>query len=116
MSTCESPASRILVTDDDDAVALLLRHLLTAEGYSVTIASDGHAALAAVAAEPPDLLLLDLDMPHLGGFEVCRRLKQDPATRLLPILILTGRAPSDARVRAWDLGADEFLSKPFQRV
>ncbi len=116
MATNESPATRILVTDDDNAVASLLRHLLQAEGYDVTVASDGRAALDAVAGETPDLVLLDLDMPHLSGFEVCRRLKHDPATRLVPILILTGRAASDARLRAWELGADDYLCKPFQPV
>lgn len=110
----DAPVSHILVTDDDPSVAGLLRHLLQAEGHRVTVAADGQEALAVVAADQPDLILLDLDMPRLGGFDVCRRLKQDPATRLLPILIITGRAAYDARLQAWELGANDFLSKPFQ--
>jgi putative two-component system response regulator len=116
MADCPRTAGHVLVTDDDVAISSLLRTLLEAEGHRVTVAGNGREALAMVAADPPDLVLLDLDMPQLGGFEVCRRLKQAPATHLLPILILTGRAPNDARLRAWELGADEFLSKPFQAV
>src|SRR5262249_31062542 len=77
---------------------------------------DGAAALTAIADRPPDLILLDLDMPNLGGFDVCKHVKGDPATRLIPVVIITGRDPNDARVRAWELGADEFLAKPFQPV
>ena len=63
-----------------------------------------------------DLIILDVDMPQVGGFEVCRRLKRAPDTRLLPILILTGTGAANARLRAWELGADEFLTKPFQTL
>jgi putative two-component system response regulator len=104
--------ARILVVDDDADVAVLLRMTLEAEGYGVRVAADGQQALDAVAADVPDLVVLDLDMPNMGGLEVCERLKQAPATRLLPILILSGGDPAEARVHAWDLGADEFLTKP----
>jgi putative two-component system response regulator len=109
-------AAHILVTDDDPSISRMLRYFLQAEGYRVTQAGDGRAALAAVAAEPPDLILLDLEMPRLGGFEVCRQLKEEPDTCLVPILILTGHAASEARLQAWELGADDFLYKPFQPV
>lgn len=69
-----------------------------------------------MSQQPPDLILLDLDMPGLGGFEVCRRIKSDLRYRLLPIVILTGQEASEARLRAWDLGADDFWNKPFQAV
>jgi putative two-component system response regulator len=111
----EPPAS-ILVVDDEPALAQLLARALSAEGYRVTTARDGREALDLAAARPPDLVLLDLDMPRLHGFEACRQLKQGPATRLVPVVILTGRDPSDARLRAWELGADEFLNKPFHQV
>jgi putative two-component system response regulator len=107
---------RILVVDDDYLVGHLLVSILTAAGHAVAHVQDGAAALEAIFDRPPDLILLDLDMPNLGGFEVCEHVKRDPATRLIPIVIITGRDPQDARVRAWDLGADEFLAKPFQAV
>ena len=115
--TPPTPAPRrVLVVDDDPGVSGLLRYVLEAEGHAVAVAADGEAGLAKAAANPPDLVLLDLDMPGLGGFEVCRRLKTDPATRLVPVVILTGGGSADARLRAWDLGADEFLAKPFHTV
>jgi putative two-component system response regulator len=107
---------QVLVVDDDFSVAFLLRQLLEGEGFHVVAASNGLEALDRIAEHAPDLILLDLDMPHLGGYEVCRRVKQAPATRLVPILILTGQSSTEARLRAWELGADEFLTKPFQTV
>jgi putative two-component system response regulator len=112
----DSTPRQILVVDDDFAVAFFLRQLLESEGYHVVVAGDGVQALQRIGERPPDLVLLDLDMPHLGGYEVCRRVKRDPATRLLPVLILTGQTSSESRLRAWELGADEFLTKPFQNV
>jgi putative two-component system response regulator len=112
----ETTTVDVLVVDDEPAVGALLEQLLTAEGYHVRRAADGQAALAAVGRRAPDLILLDLDMPRLDGFEVCRRVKRDPATRLIPVLILTGQASSAARLRGWELGADDFLTKPFQIV
>jgi putative two-component system response regulator len=82
----------------------------------VTIAADGIEALACVNRHHPDLILLDLNIPLLDGFEVCRRLKRGPATRLIPIIIITGEAVREAKLRAWELGADEFLTKPFHCV
>jgi putative two-component system response regulator len=116
MSSPSSPPRRILVVDDDPGVTLLLRQVLELDGHEVTVAGDGQEALEAVNRWPPDLVLLDLDMPRMSGFEVCAQLKQAPATRLLPVLILTGQASSEVRLRAWELGADDFLTKPFQAV
>ena len=104
----------ILVVDDEPAITKLLRLVLEADGHQVVMAADGQAALDRMAAHRPDLVVLDLDMPRLGGLEVLRRLKAAPGTRLLPVLVLTGTGAADARLRAWDLGADEFLTKPFQ--
>jgi putative two-component system response regulator len=116
MAAGDTAQSHVLVTDDDPSVSLLLRHVLTAEGYRVTIAANGQDALDLVALGPPDLILLDVDLPRIDGYEVCRRLKQQPATRLLPILMITGRGAYEARLKAWELGADDFLAKPFQPV
>jgi putative two-component system response regulator len=116
MQLIEPTGRRILVADDDPTVGAALEQILKHEGYEVTRARDGRGALAAVADRRPDLILLDLNMPHVGGFEVCQRVKRDPATSLLPIVILTGESESDARMQAWDVGADDFLTKPFQLV
>jgi putative two-component system response regulator len=104
--------AKILVVDDDVEVALVITRVLEDDGHEVRMARDGQEGLDLIAAAQPDLIVLDLDMPRLSGLDVCYRLKQMPATRLMPILILTGRDPSDARVPAWELGADEYLSKP----
>ena len=116
MDVPERSGRLILVVDDEPAISKLLRTVLWVAGHRVVVAADGQQALNRVAEARPDLVILDLDMPSMGGFEVCRRLKAAPDTRLLPILVLTGTGEADARLRAWELGADEFLSKPFQTV
>lgn len=110
---CAGTRPYVLIVDDDPDVAGLLQKLLAGDGHRAAVAGDGGEALALVAARQPDLVLLDLDMPRLGGFEVCRRLKGDPATRLIPVVILTGRE-EEARLPAWELGADDFVRKPFR--
>jgi putative two-component system response regulator len=106
-------AQRILVVDDEPANISLLTRLMTDLGYEVRSAADGELALAEVAGERPDLVLLDVTMPKVDGFEVCRRLKRDPATRLLPIVLTTGLTASEDHIRGIDAGADDFLTKPF---
>jgi putative two-component system response regulator len=103
---------RVLVVDDDPILAGVVRQLLSAEGHEVVVALNGAQALNQVRAEPPDLVMLDLNMPGVGGLEVCHQLKSDPGTRLIPILVLTGSDPMDARLGAWEAGADEYLCKP----
>jgi putative two-component system response regulator len=107
-------AGHVLVVDDDPLLRRFLACFLESLGYQVTTAANGSTALARVAARPPDLILLDLDLPDLSGMEVCQRVKADPATRLIPVLILTGRDPDEARQPAWDAGADEYLTKPIR--
>lgn len=109
-------AHRVLVVDDNRTNALLLQQVLSAEGHQVVVASDGMEALDRIADRYPDLILLDLDMPRLDGYEVCRRVKLDPATRLIPIVIITAQTAFDAKLRAWELGADDFITKPFQCI
>jgi putative two-component system response regulator len=108
--------NRILVVDDNRSTVRLLQQVLGAEGHNVTVAGDGLEALSRIALNPPDLILLDLDLPELNGYEVCRRLKQSPDTRWIPIIILTGQSASEFKLQCWDLGADDFLTKPFQTV
>jgi len=108
-------AFRVLVVDDDQDMASFLARLLSQQGLLAEIAVDGHAALAAIAADPPDLVLLDVQMPGPDGFEICRRLKASEATALLPVVLVTALEDHDSRVRGIQAGADDFLSKPVRR-
>jgi putative two-component system response regulator len=116
MVKADGAADRVLVVDDNPFISSLLRQRLTAEGYDVTVVGDGLEALSAVAANPPDLILLDLDLPFLSGDEVCRRLKADPVTRLIPVVMITAQGAFQNKLAAWDYGADDFLAKPFHLI
>src|SRR5688500_5514513 len=89
MVPSQSPRGYVLVVEDDRAIAKFLARLLAQDGHQVAVAHTGDEALARVAAHPPDLVLLDLGLPGMGGLEVCRRVKANPGTRLTPVLILT---------------------------
>jgi two-component system, sensor histidine kinase and response regulator len=114
--TTEASAPRILVVDDTPEIRELLQIHLEAAGYHVLTASNGQEALAAVAAQAPDLILLDVMMPVLDGYETCRRLKGNEETAFIPIVILTAYHDSEHRVHGIELGADDFLSKPFNHL
>jgi len=107
---------RILVVDDIEANVRLLQAKLQAEYYHVLTAADGATALAIAAEEKPDLVLLDVMMPGMDGFEVCRRLKDDPATRHIPIVLVTALDGRADRITGLEAGADEFLTKPIDDV
>lgn len=102
---------QILLVEDDPTVARLVRYCLEGQGYTVTTAGDGVTALNAAYAAPPDLVLLDLVLPNLGGHLVCRALREDSRTRDVPILLITGAGSVSDEVRA--CGADGHLQKPF---
>ncbi len=104
--------SRVLVADDTESVRSLFARLLSADGHDVVSAHDGRTALESVQRDRPDVILLDVEMPGMSGLEVCRRLKADPATRLTPVVMVTGQTHLNDRIRGIEAGADEFLSKP----
>jgi DNA-binding response OmpR family regulator len=103
---------RILVVDDQRANVEMLAGVLTARGYEVLTATDGEAALEQVRQGNPDLVVSDILMPQMDGYELCRRLRREPATTLLPVILLTSLDPLQERVNGIDAGADDFLSKP----
>ncbi len=109
-------APRILAVDDQPENLELLAAILTDQGFDVAFASDGMAALEAVATSEPQAVLLDIMMPRLDGFEVCRRLKSSRATCFIPIVMLTALSDVESKVRGFESGADDFLNKPFHRI
>ena len=104
---------RVLVVEDERDVADLIRYNLTKEGYDVVIAPTGSDALKQAREVHPDLVLLDIMVPQLNGWEVCRRLKQDPETRAVPVIMVTGRVEEGDKVLGFELGADDYVTKPF---
>ncbi len=104
---------RVLVVDDIEANRRLIASLLTPDGYIVEFASDGRAAVDRVLRDAPDLVLMDVLMPHVNGFEACQALKRHAATRLVPVVLVTALQNTKDRIRGIDAGADDFLSKPF---
>ena len=105
---------KVLVVDDAPRNVRLLEAVLTANGYAVVSADSGPHALERVADDPPDLVLLDVQMPEMDGFEVCRRLRTDEATQFLPVVMVTS-SDSEIRVDAINAGADDFIAKPFNQ-
>ena len=105
---------RILVVEDDRDIALSLRLRLEREGgFAVETAEDGASGLRLAQAAPPDLVLLDVNLPGMDGFEVCRRLRRDPATAAVPVIMVTARIDESDRIAGLDLGADDYITKPF---
>jgi CheY-like chemotaxis protein len=110
-----TPKKKILVTDDDPRNRKLEEALLRANGYAVRSVESGRAALDAVAADPPDLILLDLMMPGMDGFEVVRQLKADTATFRIPIIMVTALDDPASRARLATAGVSEVITKPVDR-
>jgi putative two-component system response regulator len=106
----------VLVVDDEGPNRRLMKALLEPLGYSVIAAADGLEALDAVSVSPPDLILMDAIMPRMDGLEATRRLKSAEETRIIPVIMITGLRDVDDKVTAFQAGADDFLTKPFERV
>ena len=105
--------ANILIADDDPNIVLSLEFLMRQAGYRVRVARDGEAALAAVAEEPPDLLLLDVMMPRRSGYDVCQTVRADPVLNRVRIVMLTAKGRDVERTKGLALGADDYITKPF---
>jgi DNA-binding response OmpR family regulator len=103
---------KILVVDDEEHIVMILKDSLEFSGFQVVTALDGQEALDMVAKEKPELVVLDIGMPKLDGWEVCRRLKSSPETQSIPVIILTAYAQTSDQKKGAQLGADRFITKP----
>jgi two-component system alkaline phosphatase synthesis response regulator PhoP len=104
---------RILVVDDEVYIVHILEFSLNMEGYEVISATSGEEALQKIAVEPPDLVVLDIMMPGMGGYDVCRRLRADERTRAIPIIFLSAKDSPCDRDQGLELGANAYITKPF---
>jgi DNA-binding response OmpR family regulator len=109
----ENRVRTIIVVEDDEDIADSIRYNLEREGFRVRTAADGEQALEIILGGPPNLIVLDLNLPRMSGFELCRRLRAEPATAHLPILVLTARTDESDKVFGLNLGADDYVTKPF---
>jgi len=108
-----TPVTRVLVVEDDPDIAQLVAHYLEKSGYSVDVLASGREALTSIAARPPDALVLDLMLPGVDGLEICRVVRGNEATAAIPIIMLTARAEESDRIVGLEIGADDYLGKPF---
>jgi len=106
-------SKRILVVDDEEDIVALVRIRLEAEGYEVLVASDGQQALDTAKKEMPNLIILDLMLPKIDGYKVCRMLKFDERYKKIPIILFTARSQSSDKDLGMEVGADAYLTKPF---
>jgi DNA-binding response OmpR family regulator len=109
----ETARPKVLIADDEYVISRCVSFMLKKEGYDCRTVADGEAALAALHAEPPQLLILDLDMPKKNGFEVCRALRADPALKDIHVLVLTAKGQPITRDWRTRIPADHFMLKPF---
>lgn len=105
---------KILIVEDEESLLKLESILLTSKGYDVKGVSNGQAALDAIADEHPDLVLLDIMLPEIDGFEVCRRIKSQEDTRNIPVIMLTAKKSREDMARGEKVGADWYITKPFK--
>lgn len=112
----DGEGQKILIVDDLVENTEVLRALLRPQHFSIEVAHCGTDALRMVESNPPDVILLDLMMPGMDGIEVCRRIKINPALRHIPIIIITGSSDRESNLQALEVGADDFVTKPFDRA
>lgn len=105
--------AKVLVVEDEEALSQLLSYNLGKEGYDVAVSSDGDEVLLAIEEEKPDLVLLDWMLPNVSGVEICRQLRAQTETRDIPVIMLTARGEEEDRIRGLELGADDYVTKPF---
>lgn len=103
----------ILVVEDEPSQVEILRYNLTREGFAVRVEIDGEEGLRAATEDPPDLILLDWMLPNMSGIEICRQLRRSKATREIPVIMLTARSEENDMVRGLDIGADDYVTKPY---
>ncbi len=106
-------AKKIVLAEDEPQIARLIEFKLKKEGYEVSWKENGEEALKAIKADKPDLILLDIMMPVMGGYEVLRRLKEDENLKSIPVIMLTARAQEKDVVKGIDMGAEDYITKPF---
>jgi two-component system alkaline phosphatase synthesis response regulator PhoP len=106
-------SKKILLADDEPDIVAILKRYLEIDGYSVTVARDGQEALDSINANEFDLLILDVMMPKLNGWEVCKKIKGDPKTSSIPVIILTAKSQDVDALMSYEIGADEYATKPF---
>jgi DNA-binding response OmpR family regulator len=106
--------NRILIVEDEESLLKLESILLTSKGYKVTAVTEGHAALKEFYRERPDLVILDVMLPGMDGYEVCRKIKEDPANSFIPIIMLTARKNTKDMERGLQAGAAAYITKPFK--
>jgi two-component system alkaline phosphatase synthesis response regulator PhoP len=104
---------KILIVDDEKDIVVPLKTSLRSDNYNLVEAYAGYEAIEKAHFEIPDLVLLDLGLPDIDGYEVCGRIRKDPLTRLIPVIMLTGRDAIDSKIEGLDIGADDYITKPF---
>ena len=105
---------KILIVDDDDILRSVLKHTLEQQGYQVTVVASGNQALKSFAKTPPDLIVSDVSMPEMDGFEFCRILRSQPSGQLIPFIFLSARSELEDRIQGHSIGADDYITKPFE--
>ena len=113
-STTDGAQENLLIVDDKPANLRLLASMLVEQGYKVRSAINGPLALTATQAAPPDMILLDINMPEMNGFEVCERLKADEGTREIPVIFISALDETADKVKAFNVGGVDYITKPFQ--